>query len=62
VHPEQELPMPEIDVVSPESFLVKEAKVDNALLAFCLHLGQAASFSDSLIERNCSNLQSQEWQ
>jgi hypothetical protein len=37
VHPAHELPLPAIEVLSPELFLVKEAKHDTARFAFCLH-------------------------
>jgi hypothetical protein len=56
VHPEHELPLPAIAETSPVLFLLKEAKRDNARFAFSLHLGQGASLSESLMERNNSNL------
>lgn len=62
VHPEHELPLPAIGEVSPELFLLKEAKQDKARLAFSLHCGHGVSLSDSLMERNNSNLWSHEGQ
>ena len=55
----QELPVPAIGVLNPDSFLEKEAQAEIILSAFFLQLGQDVSFSASLNDRNNSNFKPQ---
>ncbi len=55
----QELPVPAIGVLNPDSFLEKEAQVEIIRSAFLWHWGQEASLLDSLNERNNSNFKPQ---
>ena len=56
----QEPPLPAIGVLNPDPSLENEEQneeqTETIRLAFLLHLGQEASLSDSLNERNNSNL------
>ena len=55
----QELSVPARGVTSPASFLEKEAQAEIIRSAFFLQLGQDASLSASLNERNNSNFKPQ---